>query len=199
MRDHPAFTPAFIALCVALNAGLGALVQALRLPVYLDLTGTVLASVLMGPVVGVATAVVGQLILTFLTSPNTFAYVGTAIAIALVAVGLRRFGYLAKLLPTVLGGVILGLVSAVLSAPVTTYLFGGVSFVGADAVTAFFTVMGRSLSESVLLGGLATDPIDKIALSLLCFGAVRALPSRVRARFNYDPLTHHACDDPAAP
>ncbi len=183
MKKFTPFTIAFVALCVALNASVGAVVQALRLPIYLDMIGTVLASVLMGPLVGVVTAVVGQAALTVLTGPITFAYVGTSVVLALLASWLSRFQYVRKLLPTVLGGLALGLVSALLSAPVTTYLFGGVSFVGADAVTAFFRATGVQLLESVVLGGLATDPVDKLILSLVCFAIVKQLPHSILSRF----------------
>ena len=70
-----------------------------------------------------------------------------------------------------------------MSAPVTTYLYGGVSLAGADALTAFFKAMGNTLIESVILGGLATDPIDKLATSLIALSLLKALPKRLYQRF----------------
>jgi energy-coupling factor transport system substrate-specific component len=168
-----------IAFCAALNAGIGFFVQLLKLPIYLDLVGTVFASVLSGPLIAVITAVVGIVLLGFLTVPTAFAYIGTAIIIALAAAWFSRFGFGRRLIPTVIFGLILGIISAVVSAPITVYLFGGVSLVGADAVTAFFRAMGQTIFTSVFLGGLATDPVDKLAVSLIVYSVVRSLPIKV--------------------
>ena len=79
---------------------------------------------------------------------------------------------------------IVGLFAAIVSAPVTTYLYGGVSLAGADVVTAFFKAMGNTLLESVILGGLATDPVDKLATSLIAFALLKTLPKRIFNRFS---------------
>jgi energy-coupling factor transport system substrate-specific component len=168
-----------IAFCAALNAGLGFLVQLLKLPIYLDLVGTIFASVLAGPLIAATTAVLGIILLGFLTVPTAFAYVGTAIIIAFAASWFSRFGYGRRLVPTIGFGLVLGLISALVSAPVTVFLFGGVSLVGADAVTAFFRALGETIYTSVILGGLATDPVDKLFVSLIVYSVVRSLPIRV--------------------
>lgn len=182
MKSDP-FTLVFVSFCAALNAGIGLIVQALKLPIYLDLIGTILAAVLLGPGYGALTAVIGILILGLFTAPTTFAYVGTAIAIGICASLFSRYGYLKRWPATIGFGLLLGLISALLSAPVTTILFGGISFVGADAVTAFFRATGNNLATSVLLGGLATDPVDKVLLSAVCHLLVRGMPARLSARF----------------
>jgi energy-coupling factor transport system substrate-specific component len=105
------------------------------------------------------------------------------VAIALYVSLVRPVGYLSKLLPTALFGIGLGIVCAVISAPVTTYIWKGVSLSGSDAVTAFFSAKGVTLLMSVILASLATDPIDKLATSLVAF----ALLSRVPARFLAEP------------
>src|SRR6185369_15984930 len=60
-------------------------------------------------------------------------------------------------------GLVTGIVSAVVSAPVVVYLFGGVTGSGSTFVVAFFLKTGQQLLDSVVLAGLATDPVDKIA------------------------------------
>lgn len=177
------FTLGFIAFCAALNAGIGFLVQVLKLPLYLDLIGSILAACLLGPVHGTIVAVVGIFTLGIVTTPTAFAYVGTAIAVTICGYYFTRFGYLRRWPATILFGIILGIISAILSAPITTYLFGGVSFVGADAVTAFFKATGETIATSVLLGGLATDPVDKVLLSICCHLLIANMPKRLLARF----------------
>jgi len=45
-------------------------------------------------------------------------------------------------MPTALFGIGLGIVCAIISAPVTTYIWKGASLSGTDAVTAFFSAKG---------------------------------------------------------
>lgn len=172
-----------IAFCAALNIGIGFLVQALKLPIYLDSIGTILAAALLGTFGGISAGLVGVVILALVTAPNALAYSGTVVLIAVIARLLLRFGYLSRWWMTVVGGLGIGIFAAVASAPVTTYLFGGVSLAGADAVTTFILATGTTLKQSVLLGGLATDPADKLFASVLAHIMLRSLPRHVRDRF----------------
>ncbi len=182
MRGDP-FKISFIAFCAALNVGIAFLVQLLKLPIYLDSVGTVLAAVLIGPVPGAAAGLLSLLIITVTTTPTAVAYSGTAIAIALCSSLFTRFKFLANIWASIFWGVMLGVVAALVSAPVTTYVFRGATLVGADIFTVLFKASGKSLLESVILGGLTTDIADKVATALLCFFLIRALPARLAGHF----------------
>ena len=186
MRRFSTFRLTLIALCAVLNGGVGFVVQLLKLPVYLDLIGSVLAAAILGPLEGVAVAILGIIVLGLTTTANAYAYVGTAIVVTLLASLFTRWGYLQRWPQTIMFGLLLGIVSALVSAPVTAYLFGGISFVGTDAVTAFFRAMGQTISTSVFLGALSTDPIDKLLVSLICFVLLRNLPQRLKDRLKYE-------------
>jgi energy-coupling factor transport system substrate-specific component len=173
---------AIIVVCIGLNLGIGFIVNTMKLPLYLDSIGTVLATALGGLWSGIICGVLSVIIGSAYT-PTLWAYAGTMVAIALYVSLVRPVGYLSKLLPTALFGIGLGIVCAVISAPVTTYIWKGVSLSGSDAVTAFFSAKGVTLLMSVILASLATDPIDKLATSLVAF----ALLSRVPARFLAEP------------
>jgi energy-coupling factor transport system substrate-specific component len=175
-------TIAFITVCAALNAGIGFLVQLVKLPIYLDLIGSILACALLGLIPGLIAAVIGVAILGVVTTPTAFAYVGTAIIVTAAAYYFLRFGYLRNTILTIIFGIFLGVISACVSAPVTTYLFGGVSFVGADAATAYFRALGNNLYEAVLMGGILTDTIDKVLTSIACLAILRALPASLRQK-----------------
>jgi len=171
---------AIMLMCAALNAGLAFLVQAFKLPIYLDLCGSILCVALLGLGPALLSAALGILVIGTITVPTNFAYVGTALGVTALAWYLLRFGYLERLIPTLLGGLALGLLSAIMSAPVTAIVFGGVSLVGADAVTALVRATGANIMTSVFLGGIATDPVDKVLASLLAFSIYKALPGNLR-------------------
>lgn len=175
-------TLAIILMCAALNAGLAFLVQAFKLPIYLDLCGSILCAALLGLGPALLTAALGILVIGTVTVPTNFAYIGTALGVTALAWYLLRWGYLRRVVATFVGGVLLGILSAVMSAPVTAVVFGGVSLVGADAVTALFKATGANILTSVFLGGIATDPVDKVLASFVAFSILRSLPPGVRGQ-----------------
>jgi energy-coupling factor transport system substrate-specific component len=165
--------PVLIVICVGLNLGLGFIVTTMGVPFYFDSIGTVLATAIGGLWSGITCGLLSVIIGSAYT-PTLWAYAGTTTAIALYVSLVRPLGYLSRLLPTALLGVGLGVLCAIVSAPVTTYIWKGVSLSGTDTVTAFFSLKGGSLLTSVILGGLATDPIDKLVTSLIAFALLRA-------------------------
>jgi energy-coupling factor transport system substrate-specific component len=183
MKRWNTFQLVFLAFCAALNVGIGSIIGIVKLPIYLDSIGTFIAAALGGWLYGAVVGVLAVIIAAIAITPTAPAYAGTAIVIALCVSILVRHRFLKSLPITIIGGLIVGVFAAIVSAPVTTYLYGGVSLAGADALTAFFKAMGNTLLESVILGGLATDPIDKLATSLIALSLLRALPTRLYQRF----------------
>ena len=170
---------ALIVVCIILNLGIGFVVATVKLPFYLDSIGTVLAAYLLPPLlaitVGVATVLIGSLY-----TPTLWAYAGTAITIVIYVIIAKRFGFLTKVVPTIVFGLGLGIVAAIVSAPITAILFGGVSLSGTDAITSLFRASGKSLMESVFYGGIASDPIDKLLTSIIAMLLIKRLPSSIK-------------------
>lgn len=166
---------AFIVVSVILNLGIGFLVATIRLPFYLDSIGTVLSACILGPVYGIIVGVITVLIGAIYT-PTLPAYIGTAIVIAIYVGFVRRYNYLHKLVPTIIGGIGLGIVTAIVSAPVTAIVYGGVSLAGTDAITSLFIASGKNILESVFLSGIASDPFDKLVTSIIVMLLVKRLP-----------------------
>jgi len=73
-------------------------------------------------------------------------------------------------------GIITGIASAIVSAPVVVYLFGGVTGSGSAFVVAFFLKAGQQLLNSALFAGLTTEPVDKTLQVLLAALLYRATP-----------------------
>jgi len=167
---------AFIVVSVILNLGIGFLIATVRLPFYLDSIGTVLAACVLGPVCGIIVGVITVLI-GAIYMPTLPAYVGTAIVIALYVGILRRYGYLKKWMPTIFYGMGLGCVSAIVSAPITAVVYGGVSLAGTDVITSLLIASGKNVFESVFLSGIASDPFDKLLTSIIVMLLIKRLPA----------------------
>lgn len=69
-RDLSTATLALIPVAIAINIAVGAIVVALRLPIYLDSIGTVLVAVLAGPWAGALTGLLANLIWAILPVPG---------------------------------------------------------------------------------------------------------------------------------
>jgi energy-coupling factor transport system substrate-specific component len=147
--------------CIALNVAAGTLVYLLKLPLYLDQAGIMLAAILVpGPrgkacLVSAIVAVVSFVVIGVLVSPFEPWFIGTGIASglygSLVVRGrvtdlvdgratTRRF--IGRLL---LFGIGWGIVAAVVSAPIVVYLFGGVTGAGTTLIFAFLVKTGHQL------------------------------------------------------
>ena len=67
MKKTSPFIITFTAICIALNYVGANIALFLKLPIYLDTFGTILASLVLGPIFGVGTAVASALISAFTT------------------------------------------------------------------------------------------------------------------------------------
>lgn len=83
----------------------------------------------------------------------------------------------------VVGGAICGVISALISAPITLIFFGGVTGSGADILVAAFQQAGSDLYEAVFQQGLLQDPIDKTLTYIVVFVILQNLSRRFTARF----------------
>ena len=166
----------------ALNLTIGGLVAWLRLPIYLDSTGIVLASLLLGWRAGVSCAVLTCLVGFFVVNPFLPYFTGTAVVIALVVDQLRRWNMYRSTVLTFVSALILASAAALTSAPVAAFVFGGVTTSGSDLITAFFLATKRSLLDSVMLSQFTSEPVDKTIVTFVAIAVIRALPKSFLAQ-----------------
>ncbi|HEY2916733.1 MAG TPA: hypothetical protein VGI98_05915 [Candidatus Limnocylindrales bacterium] len=118
------------------------------------------------------------------------AAIGIAIIAAIVVAG---FTYLRRDLAGLWvagAGVITGLVAAAISAPISAYVFGGVTGSGTDVIVAALRQGGADVLSAALGQGFFSDPIDKTITSFVVFIILAGLSPRVIARFpNGERLT----------
>jgi energy-coupling factor transport system substrate-specific component len=80
-------------------------------------------------------------------------------------------------------GLFCGILSAIISAPISAIVFGGVTGSGTDLLVAAFQQAGDDLGTAVLKQGLLSDPIDKTLTFFVVFAILGALSRRFVARF----------------
>src|SRR5688572_14771478 len=152
-RDFNTTTWVMIPVAIAINIAIGMLVSTLRLPLYLDSIGTVMVGVLAGPWAGALTGLLSNLIWALLPGPTQgwiawFAPV--AAVIGLLAGFFAQSGWFSRAWKVIIAGLVTGLVAAVLSAPISAFVFGGVTGTGQDVLVAAFRQMGASVLQATL-------------------------------------------------
>jgi hypothetical protein len=83
----------------------------------------------------------------------------------------------------VVAGAVVGVLSALISAPITLIFFGGVTGSGSDLLVAAFQQAGSSLYDAVFQQGLLQDPIDKTIEFIVVFVLLGTLSRRFSSRF----------------
>jgi hypothetical protein len=125
------------------------------------------------------------------TDPNiggypSWVYTAAMIIAVVVALVVATFIYLRRDLAglwVAIAGLATGIVAAILSAPISAYVFGGVTGSGTDVLVAALRQGGSDVLHASLGQGLFSDPIDKTITSFVVFIVISALSARVLARF----------------
>jgi energy-coupling factor transport system substrate-specific component len=119
-----------------------------------------------------------------LVNPAMPWYIGTAALIGAFGGWAMRFGWLRSPLRAAVAGVACGICTAIVSAPITAGLFGGVSAAGAFSyIVALAVKSGENIMNATIFAGLVSDPADKAITAVLIALVIAALPRRHRARF----------------
>ena len=161
-----------LALCGVINILGGTIALLLRLPVYLDSIGTVLAAALFGPAAGLVPGLISGLISGMTSDVYAFYYIPVQLVIGLVAglvfrrlrpshtagsrsesLSLRSMGW--KLFPAAL----------VISLPgtvVSSAIFGGITSSGSTELVQLLHSLGMNLTLSVCVVQAMTDFVDRM-------------------------------------
>jgi energy-coupling factor transport system substrate-specific component len=152
----------------------------LKLPLWLDSIGTVLASILAGPIVGALSGAINNIIYGLTVDPISFVYGITSIAIGLT-VGILFFkGWISSWSKAFVTGLIIGLVAAVVSTPINVGFWGGqTGNVWGDALYAIVLAKTDSIWLSSFLDEIVVDVPDKLMVILVSFGIFKGLPRNV--------------------
>ncbi|MBI4446912.1 MAG: ECF transporter S component [Acidobacteria bacterium] len=185
---NPQLVLALLPLGIALNLSLGTLVHTIKAPIYVDAVGTILVTLLAGMRAGIIVGVVSFIVGGIFVNPVLPWFSGTQAAIAIYTYFAAKKGAFRTYKLVIVTGVGLGIVAGVVSAPVITALFAGITGSGASLIVAFLLASGKSVLQSVVLSGLAAEPLDKTIQCLLAVWLLRGIPQTLLDRFHNEAL-----------
>ena len=179
---------ALMGMLIALNLAIGGLVAVLKLPIFLDSIGTILAVMILGWRRGVIVGALSFVLASALINPVYMFFIGTQIAIAtFIWVAATYFSGLKNVIRSIPTGILLGVVAGIVSAPVIVVVFGGVAGSGRDLITAALMSSGEQVIKAVALSGVASEPIDKTIQVLASYFILTSLPKTLLEQFR-NPL-----------
>src|SRR3989442_225106 len=187
-RDSDGSRPVSVRLLVlvpvaaAISLALSAVVDAVALPLFLDTTGTILATALAGPGVGIATGVVTSAVNT-LRNPTFWPFVVVQIIVALYAWAAARAGLFRSFRTAIPAGLGLGVIASVTSTPISYLVFGCTTTGGIALTTALGKALGLPPLGACFFGSFVSDFGDKAVTFALVTSVLHGLPRRTAARF----------------
>ena len=173
---------AMIPFAVAINLALSAAVDAVGLPLFLDTTGTILTTVLLGPVAGIVTGILTSAV-NSLRNPTFWPFVAIQILVALYAWLAARRGWFRSLTTAVPAGLVLGVIASATSTPISYVIFKCSTTGGIALTTKLGQLLGLSDLGACFFGSFLSDFGDKAVTFALVTSILHALPRRTAARF----------------
>lgn len=171
------FVVVLVPAMAALNIAAGTIVNALKLPVFLDMTGTMVASVALGPWWGALTAMITNTAGSLTMGPAEIPFALCNVVGALVwGYGVRSLGMGRSFTRLVVLAVIVGFLTQLMAAPIVTFIFGGATGSSTDVLVAAYAAAGQSLLTASFLGGIASSVADKVISTFVGLAILRALP-----------------------
>lgn len=175
---------ALMGMLIAFNVAVGGLVHVLKLPIFLDAIGTILAAVLLGPWRAALVGIFSFLIAAAIINPVYVWFSGTQAMIAFaVYLGAKYLSVFRSLFRAIPAGLALGVVTGIISAPIIVLVFGGVAGSGRDLITAVLASSGEQIWKAVFLSGAASEPIDKVLQVVAAYFVLKSLPRSVMEPF----------------
>jgi energy-coupling factor transport system substrate-specific component len=157
----------------------------LKLPLWLDSIGTVLAAMLGGPIIGALAGAINNIIYGLTVDPISFVYGITSVAIGL-AVGILFYkGWISSWSKAAVAGIIIGLVATIVSTPINIGFWGGqTGNVWGDALYAIILANTDSVWLASFLDEIVVDVPDKLLVVLISYGIFKGLPKNVTQLYN---------------
>lgn len=166
MKNNEIYRQCMAAVCIAINITGSFIAAGLKLPVYLDSIGTLFMSGVFGMKYGILTGVAGNLINGMSFDVYSFYYIPVQVVTAVTASFVMRssWGTGWKILP---GAAMISVPSSVISAVITSMVFGGITSSGSSYFVLLLRNAGIGLTASCFLVQIFTDYADKLAVMFL--------------------------------
>ncbi len=171
-----------IPICIAINIVGGNIALGLKLPIYIDAIGTIVAGSLCGIGPGVIVGVVTNII-TSISLPTQLVFAIVNAAFGIVSGLLGKKGFMSTLPKAVVTAFAIWAAGFGISIPIYIFVYGGFSGDGLSVLVAFVMSTGISMETAVVICVAATELFDKFCTVLLAFLIIKSMSDRLKIKF----------------
>lgn len=171
-----------VAMAIVMNVAGAQLALALRLPIYLDSIGTILAGVLLGPVYGLLPPLLSGIFLGMTIDIYSLYFAPAGMAVGLMSGLARQLGLVQKrrlwaaaAMVTVPGTLASSLICSV--------LFGGVTSSGSMVLVQLLARTPLGMTASIFVVQIVTDYLDRFISLFFVAVLLKTLPYDVKSRW----------------
>lgn len=180
-----------IPIAVGINLIGGTLCSALKLPLFLDMIGTIVIACLSGPWVAALCGLLTNIFLALVANPVYLPYAAVSVLCGLVTGYMVRAGLFKKIWGVILTWLACTLTNVISASTITILVFGGATGVtGSSVLTATLIAATKDIVTSVLSSSMIENLVDKGIAFAIAYVLVKKIPKRFMSQY-----TSSAIDD----
>ncbi|HHT88063.1 MAG TPA: ECF transporter S component [Clostridiales bacterium] len=173
-----------IPIAVGINLIGGSLCATLKLPLFMDMIGTIITAVLAGPWVAALVGLLTNIFLAIVSNPVYLPYALVSIGSGLVTGYMVRAGFFKKVWGVVLTWLACTLVSVIIASTITILVFGGATgATGASVLTATLIAATKKIVSSVFASSMIENLVDRGIAFLIAYVLVKKIPARFLSQY----------------
>ena len=175
------YVVALVPVAAALNIVGNLINTALRLPTFLDMIGTAVVAIVLGPWWGALVGAITNIVQSFTSGPISLPFAACNVVGALVWGYGVRWGFGKKYWSFFVLNMVVAFFVSLVAVPIYVFVFGGATGHFADMMTAAFLAMGQNLLVSVFSSNILVSLADKIISGFVALAIIEALPQNLTA------------------
>ena len=171
---------ALVPVASVLNVIGGTVAGALKLPIFLDMIGTAVVAMTIGPWWGALVGVITNVTMGFLTGPVSIQLAACNVVGALIWGYGTKWGWANDKLRFFGLSVASAVGVSLMAAPIVIFVFGGATGHASDVLTAGLLAAGGDMWTAVFSSNIIVSSADKILSSFLALAIIGALPTNLQ-------------------
>ena len=171
---------ALVPVASVLNVIGGTVAGALKLPIFLDMIGTAVVAMTIGPWWGALVGVITNVTSGFITGPVSIPFAACNVVGALIWGYGTKWGWANDKLKFFGLSVASAVGVSLMAAPIVIFVFGGATGHASDVLTAGLLAAGGDMWTSVFSSNIIVSSADKILSSFLALAIIGALPTNLQ-------------------
>lgn len=176
-----------IPIAVGINLIGGTLCSTLKLPLFLDMIGTIVIACLSGPWVSALCGLLTNVFLALAANPVYLPYSLASVLCGLVTGYMVKAGLFKKIWGVILTWLACTLTNVVSASAVTIFVYGGSAGVTGTAVlTATLVAATKDIAASVISTSMLENLVDKGIAFLIAYVIVQRIPKRFLSQYAPD-------------